>query len=89
MNKSQIIEFFKRGGSVRITTESHKFFNVSRKAEKIQTNAVKFEPSKNNFNGNLEVSWLYFKDIIPTENGFKISDLFGGFYEYVCEVENE
>ena len=43
----------------------HKYFNISRKIEKIQTNSLKFEGG----------SWLYFKDIISlTESGFKMKN---------------
>ena len=76
MDKTKLKEYFKQGGSIKVIyPETHKTFNVIRKPEKVQTNAVKFEGG----------SWLFFnelnKDLIYTQ-GFKISDLCGGFIEY-------
>jgi intein/homing endonuclease len=75
MNKKLLIEYFKKNGRIRVLTPNHKYYSVDRKAEKIQTNSLKFEGG----------SWIYFKDI-KAENiysqGFKISDLMGGFIEY-------
>ena len=76
MNKKQLIEYFKQGGIIRIVTPKHKYYGIDRKAENVQTNSLKF----------IGGSWLYFKDIDPTliyEQGFKISDLEGGFIDYV------
>jgi GT2 family glycosyltransferase len=75
MNKKNLIEYFKRNGRVKILNPNHKFYGLDRKAEKIQTNSLKFEGG----------SWLYFKDLIAKNifsQGFKIDDLMGGFIEY-------
>lgn len=56
MNKTKLIEYFKRGGSIKvISPQSHKYYNIERKAEKIQTNSLRFEGG----------SWLFFRDIKP------------------------
>ena len=77
MNKTKLKEYFKQGGGIKIIfPESHKYFNVKRKPEKTQTNAVKFEGG----------SWFYFDDLDKDRifnQGFKISDLMGGFVEYI------
>ena len=76
MNKTKLIEYFKRGGKIRVVSPQHKYYNIDRKAEKIQTNSIKFEGG----------SWLYFKDIEPKNifsQGFKIDNLEGGFIDYV------
>lgn len=76
MNKTLLIEYFKKGGSIKIVSPNHKYYNIDRKAEKIQTNSIKFEGG----------SWIYFKDIKPINifrSGFKIDDLEGGFIEYI------
>jgi len=71
MNKKKLIEYFKRGGSVRVVTPNHKYYGIDRKAEKIQTQSLMF----------IGGSWLYFKDINPDKifsQGFIIDDLQGG-----------
>lgn len=76
MNKKQLLQKFKDGVKFKVVSPSHKYFNVERKAEKVQTNAIKWSGG----------SWCYFSDIKAeniTDNGFKISDLMGGFIEYV------
>jgi hypothetical protein len=81
MNKKLLIEYFKRNGKVRIVTPNHNFYGVDRKAEKIQTNSLRFEGG----------SWLYFKDIKAEnifQSGFKIDNLTGGFIEYIfCNMD--
>ena len=83
MNKEGLKRYFKGGGSVKIINhQGHKFFNVVRKAEKNQSNAVMFSGG----------SWLYFNEIDPkniTEKGFKIGNRWfnGGFIEYVFTTE--
>lgn len=57
MNKAQLIRQFKRGDVFKVITEGHKYTNVPRKAEKIQTNAVRFEGG----------SWLYFSALDKSE----------------------
>src|SRR3990167_5859342 len=67
LSKRNLINYFRVGGRVKIVSPpSHKFYNIDRIAEKIQTNGLMFSGG----------SWLYFKDIL-TENifsfqGFKI-----------------
>ncbi len=77
MNKKELKEYFKQGGKIKvISPKSHKFFNIIREAEKIQTNALKFRGG----------SWLYFNDIkadLISLEGFKIDDYSGGFIEYI------
>lgn len=67
IGKKKLIEYFKLGGRIRIVTPEHRFYGLDRKAEKVQTNSVKFEGG----------SWLYYKDILAiTSQGFSIKDNF-------------
>lgn len=87
MNKKLLIEYFKRNGKVRVITPSHRYYGIDRKAEKIQTNSIKFELG----------SWLYFNMIKPENifsQGFKIEDglnvceLGTGYIEYAyCDMD--
>jgi hypothetical protein len=67
MTKAAIIRKLSAKESIRvIAPNSHKFYNVIRKAEKVQTNAIRFEGG----------SWVYFNDIdCEVLNGFKLKPL--------------
>jgi hypothetical protein len=72
----KLIEYFKLGGRTRVLNPNHKYYNIDRKAEKIQTNSLRFEGG----------SWIYFKEIKPINifrSGFKIDNLEGGFIDYI------
>lgn len=67
MSKADIKRRLSAGERVKIVSPmEHKFYGVIRKADKIQTNAVRFEGG----------SWLYFNDIDKeTPNGFTLKPL--------------
>lgn len=83
LNKTTVIKRLRAGESIKIISpKSHKYFDIIRKPEKIQTNAVKFE----------RWFWLYFDGLKAgvenyTNNGFVLPDYFDGdkpiVYEFV------
>lgn len=66
MSKAEIIRRLREGETVIVVSpKTHKYYGVERKAEKVQTNAVKFEGG----------SWLYFTDLDKeTLSGFKLKN---------------